>query len=376
MSDKQMVQNVKVGIFVVLALTVLTVAVLVIGQERSMFTSKTRLYTSFADINGLVVGAPVRLAGVDVGRVSAITFSDKLEHTEARVELSIENKYMTRVRRDSQAFIDSKGLLGDKLINVSVGSPKQPMLKAGEYVPPKQSMSLEAMVKNLEQTAASIGRAADRAESAVNGIASKEVIDNITRTTGAIASITNAIANGDGLAHHLIYDPVYAKQAAGILANLEQISANTNAATARIDRVIAHVEQGPGTLHALAYGDDGTQALRELKRAAAGVAELTDQLNHGQGLAGAILRDDQGQKLVHDLSEFMARLNRVTSNMERGRGTLGALLVDPSVYEDMKTILGNIERNVVFKSLVRMTIKEDGIRRPARQAEVVPSALR
>jgi phospholipid/cholesterol/gamma-HCH transport system substrate-binding protein len=44
------------------------------------------------------------------------------------------------------------------------------------------------------------------------------------------------------------------------------------------------------------------------------------------------------------------------------------LLVDPSVYEDMKTVLGNIERNLVFKALVRMTIKEDGMQRPAKLA--------
>lgn len=59
------------------------------------------------------------------------------------------------------------------------------------------------------------------------------------------------------------------------------------------------------------------------------------------------------------LAEFADRLNRVSTDVERGRGTLGGLIVDPSVYENMKTVLGNIERNVLLKAAIRWTIKED-----------------
>ena len=45
--------------------------------------------------------------------------------------------------------------------------------------------------------------------------------------------------------------------------------------------------------------------------------------------------------------------------MRQGKGTVGALLVDPSVYEDMKMVLGNVERNDVLRALVRYSIKQD-----------------
>lgn len=362
-------RNLRVGVFVAGALAVLALAIFAIGQERSMFTPMTRLYTSFPDINGLVVGAPVRLAGVDVGRVTQIAFSEKLDHAEARVQLSIETRYMQRVRLDSRAYIDSKGLLGDKLINVTVGTPSSPPLEDGDYVVPRASSSLEGVAKELEATAGAIGRAAQSAEGAVNELASPEVTDNVRRITASIAAILEEVERGDGLAHRLVYDPGYAARVDGALANLERLSERASDASARADRLLARAETGPGTLHALLYEDHGTALLTEATRAATGVADATDALNHGDGLAAAVLRDPAGRQLVLDLAALSSRLERVSRDVEQGRGTIGGLLVDPSVYEEMKTVLGNIERSTVLKALIRMTIKEESLARPAQTAQ-------
>ena len=361
MVDKTKSQNLKVGMFVAGALAVLSMTVFVIGQERSMFKRKTRVYTSFADINGLVIGAPVRLAGVDVGRVTAITFSDDLSRPEARVQLAIENEYIARVRKDSKAAIDSKGLLGDKLINLSVGTPAHPQLEDGDYITPKVSMSIENMAKELEHTATAIGRAAESAETAVNSIATPEVAENLRRISSSLASILERIDNSQ-----LVPKTEALMERASVVMN------NSAAATARVDRMLAQVEKGPGNAHTVIYGSEVTEMAGEWKRAATGIADVTEQINRGDGLVAALLHDENGKRLVQDLTAFTARLNRISSDMERGRGTLGGLLVDPSVYEEMKTILGNIERNVMFKSLVRMTIKEEGLTRPAVQAKPAP----
>ena len=369
MSKKDRNRDLRVGIFVASALAVLGTAIFVIGQERSLFTPMTKLYTSFPDINGLVVGAPVRLAGVDVGRVTEIAFSDRLDHAEARVELAVETRYMERVRADSRAYIDSKGLLGDKLINLTVGTAGQTRVADGGYVQPRPGLSLEGMAKELESTAGAIGRAAQTAEGAVSELASPEVADNVRRISGSIAAILEEIERGDGVAHRLIYEESYAQRVEASLASLEAMSERASSATARVDRVLARVEHGPGTLHTLAYGGEGAQLLGEMTRAASGVAEATDALNHGEGLAAAVLRDPSGRKLVEDLADVSARMKRISEQVEAGRGTVGGLLVDPSVYEEMKTVLGNIERSTVLKALIRMTIKEEGVARPAKEAK-------
>jgi phospholipid/cholesterol/gamma-HCH transport system substrate-binding protein len=52
-------------------------------------------------------------------------------------------------------------------------------------------------------------------------------------------------------------------------------------------------------------------------------------------------------------------LRAITGGIRAGKGTVGALLVDPSVYEDLKVVLGNVERNDVLRALVRYSIKQD-----------------
>jgi phospholipid/cholesterol/gamma-HCH transport system substrate-binding protein len=55
-------------------------------------------------------------------------------------------------------------------------------------------------------------------------------------------------------------------------------------------------------------------------------------------------------------------LRVIVHNLREGKGTLGALLVDPSVYEDIKSVVGNVERNQVLRALVRYSIKADETR--------------
>jgi phospholipid/cholesterol/gamma-HCH transport system substrate-binding protein len=50
--------------------------------------------------------------------------------------------------------------------------------------------------------------------------------------------------------------------------------------------------------------------------------------------------------------------------VKAGRGTVGGLLVDPSVYEDIKSLVGNVERNHVLRALVRYSIKQNEEQRP------------
>jgi phospholipid/cholesterol/gamma-HCH transport system substrate-binding protein len=358
--SKRTLQDFRVGAFVAVALGLLIATVFTIGQEGSLFTPRTKLYTTFADVNGLVIGAPVRLAGVDVGRVTDVAFPEDLARPEARVELSVEDRYMPRVRSDSRAYIDSKGLLGDKIINVTPGTPRGAPLQQGDYVHPQPGVSLEALTKQVESTASAIGDAADEARGAVADLASPEVTENLRKITSSLAAILEQVERGDGLAHRLLYDRDYERRAASVLANLAEASRSARSAVQRGDALIARLDESGGA------------TLDEWRKAGAGVAELTAALNHGDGLAPALLHDESGRALVRDLAEFAQRINRISADVERGRGTLGGLVVDPSVYEDMKTVLGNIERNVLFKALIRMTIKEEGLARPVRHA--VPSA--
>ena len=64
-------------------------------------------------------------------------------------------------------------------------------------------------------------------------------------------------------------------------------------------------------------------------------------------------------------------LRAIVANLRAGKGTLGALLVDPSIYEDIKSLVGNVERNQVLRALVRYSIKQDELKAPPPPAPTV-----
>lgn len=370
---------IRVGMYVAIGVTVLISAVFVLGSKSGLFTRKSELYAYFDDINGLVVGAPVRLAGLDVGRVSQITFPDDLAERQAQVELSIQDRFMPRLRSDSSAFIDSKGLLGDKLINLSIGSPNKPALKDGETIETRKAVTIDQLTKKVDEVVSSITQVTDRAGAVLETFAAEQTKTDLQQIVHSFAAIMEGVEKGDGVAHRLIYDERYADDVAGLLGEAHHSMSALRSAIERVQAVAAEIESGHGTLHELIYGKTGAATLADLQTAAAELTQLMRAVRNEPGLLHRLIYDDQTGDMLKEWNEFSARVNRLSRSVEQGRGTVGGLLVDPSVYEDLKTVLGNIERNVVFKALVRYTIKQDDIQRPARmpkKAENTTSANR
>jgi phospholipid/cholesterol/gamma-HCH transport system substrate-binding protein len=357
---------IRVGIYVAIGVSVLISVVFVLGSKGGLFTRKSELYAYFDDINGLVVGAPVRLAGLDVGRVSQITFPDDLAERQAQVELSIQDRFMPRLRSDSSAFIDSKGLLGDKLINLSIGSSDKPALKDGETIETRKAVTIEQLTKKVDEVVSSITHVTDQAGSVLEAFAAEQTKADMQRVVHSFAAIMEGVEKGDGVAHRLIYDARYADDVAGLLDEAHHSMSALRSAIERVQAVAAEVQSGHGTLHELIYGKTGAATLADLQTAAAELTQLMRAVRNEPGLLHRLIYDDQTGDMLKEWNEFSARVNRLSRSVEQGRGTVGGLLVDPSVYEDLKTVLGNIERNVVFKALVRYTIKQDDIQRPAR----------
>jgi phospholipid/cholesterol/gamma-HCH transport system substrate-binding protein len=355
----------RVGAFLLFGLVALGAVVFLIGQERGLFRPKVTLYAHFDNTSGLVAGAPVRLAGLDVGTVESVSFPAALERTQATIEMRVDERYLSRIRHDSRAFIDSKGLLGDKIINITLGSTDAPGHVDGDTLQTRSSPSVEAIATSLEDAFAAVTRVSGSADEAIRELASEEVRQDVARIARSTANLLEAIEKKDGALHRLIYDDAYAEE---VLVALR----HTGNAAKRLDRVVTQVQQGPGSLHELIYGNSGTETLEHLRAASGSLADALAQMRDGDGLLHALLYDPQKAQSLDELNQLVSRLNQIASDVQSGRGTVGGLLVDPSVYEDMKQILGNVERNVVLKALMRFAIKEGDIERPARVPKPSP----
>lgn len=374
MTTNQQQTALRVGLFLAICTAVLAFAIVLLGSKSGLFARKVTLYASFENVNGLVVGAPVRLAGLDVGRVSKIMFPDDLRQREARIELAIQERYFPRLRSDSRAFIDSKGLLGDKLINLTIGSPDQPPLREGDLIPTRSALSIEELAGQVKTAVASITHVSDRAGALLEGLAQPASVADIQRILHSVAGILEGVEHADGVAHRLIYDRTYADEVAGILRETQRSLGALHASLTHVEHITREVQGGRGALHELIYGQHGAQTFADLQAAAAELSQLVNDVRNKPGLLHALIYDPASGEMLAEWTDFSERINRLSKNIERGQGTLGGLLVDPSVYEDLKSLLGNIERNVVFKALVRYTIKEDELKRPASMPARATSA--
>ncbi len=361
MSAKQNAKHLRAGIFLAVCLGVLMFAVMMIGGERGMFRPRTRLYIKIADINGLVEGANARVAGLDVGTVTKITFPENLDEREALIEIAVEDKYMPRLREDSVAVMDSKGLLGDRIINITIGSPSSRQLVEGDYLKTKEAFSLDAMTKRLDEVVANVNSATKQAELLLTNLVTDESKQNLARVIASLANVMEQVEKGDSVAHRLLYNEVDAKNMSAMLADLRGTAAHASRAMQSVDRVMAEVERGNGSAHALIYGQDGVALIAELKNTSSELTAMMREIRTGNGALHALVYGQDGGQMVTELNQFAERLNHIATEIERGRGTLGGLIMDPSVYEDMKSILGNVRRNVIMKALFRFAIDEGGV---------------
>jgi phospholipid/cholesterol/gamma-HCH transport system substrate-binding protein len=117
--------------------------------------------------------------------------------------------------------------------------------------------------------------------------------------------------------------------------------------------------------HEIVYGESGSRAIAQVGGAADELGKVLAGIRTGNGLAHGVLFGASdgdsvlGNQLASDLSGMSTDLRGIVSDLRQGKGTLGALMVDPSVYEDLKMLLGNVQRNQALRALVRYSIKRD-----------------
>jgi phospholipid/cholesterol/gamma-HCH transport system substrate-binding protein len=136
----------RVGAFVVLGFAVLFFLALKVGNMSTLsFRSTYAVALYFDNIGTLKVHAPVKSAGVTVGRVARIEFDD--QNYRARVTLAIESPY--RFPKDTSAQILTSGILGEQYIGLAPGADEQ-MLVAGDVIAMTQSaIVLESLISRF-----------------------------------------------------------------------------------------------------------------------------------------------------------------------------------------------------------------------------------
>lgn len=298
--------QVKVGVVLILGIAAILYTIMNLNSGMGVFTAASTFQASLDDSQGIKVGAPVRISGVDVGNVNGVS----IDPVKGKVILSftVNNEMRPLLHRDAAIMIRPMGLLGDKYLELLAGSPKQPPLPDG------------AVLSGHGDTADITG---------VAGTATT-TLQNVDQTLRELQGILANIKAGKGTAGKLVTDPALYDQSTQLLRKVDALSEKTG-------KLLAGIEKGDGTLGRLvtdrAFYDRATAAVEEMQK-------LGALLNHPDGSLGKLARDPA---LYQRLEGVTTKGEALVGKIERGDGTLGKLVNQDQLYKRADKVLSEVE---------------------------------
>ena len=344
----------RVGIFVVLALVIGGSLAFVLGNQRNVFRSKLQYHAVFENVGGLREGSPVRIAGVDVGTVDTVTLR---EDGKIHVTLGVVQDAAPLVRTDSVATIGNKGLLGDKLVDVTAGTGE--VLPPGSTIPSESPADLAQYMTKAGAILEDVEGTVENLRAATEPLGDEQFTEDLRSTVHNVAEITRMVAEEDGTVRRLLTDEQMANDIQGTIQNARRASAEVAQTARGVNAIVNEVRNGDGTAHELIYGQEGTRLVTNLANATGEVATLMQEVREGDGMLHDVIYEDEGEQLVDNLTAMSADLREIVADIRAGRGTIGGLIADPTVYEDVKRLIGDLSRNDILRSLVRYSIRRD-----------------
>jgi phospholipid/cholesterol/gamma-HCH transport system substrate-binding protein len=346
----------RAGLFVTTGLVLASIVVFFIGQQTQLFEKHVVFRTYFPNVQGLTDESPVWLGGLEVGQVLGITFPKDSPDRGIEVRFRVSKKYADRVREDSVARLSSLGVLGEKAVDVSLGSPQAKAVPDGGELRSDTSGDLNALLTAAGQVLNDSRAISGALRQAVETYADPRLAEDVSASLRSLRTLLEEVEKGDGVLHALIYDKEAGRQVRGLLANTSRAAERVDAAVGHVEALLAEVRRGDGTAHALIYGKEGAQALSELGAAAGQLAGLIEDAKASPNGAVHQLVYGDARGMFADLGSVAADLKKITSTVANGEGTVGGLISDPTIYEDLRQVLGNVKRNRILRSLVRFSV--------------------
>jgi len=297
---KQNLMEIVVGIFVLVGLGSVFIMVMSIADQQHLFVETYRLNATFPNVSGLKAGAPVFLSGVEAGTVESISFTDA---GWVQVGLLLRSDYRERIRSDSLATIGSVGLLGDKSVEITMGSLQAKVLGPDENLKTQTQTSMSELLDGF-------GSVRDKLEN---------VLDNLVKITGALVDDRAVLVGA-------------LEEATGVLENLN----NGQGSMAKLlrdgslyDSLIMMVEDGDRTIQALGKAAEKTVPL---------VAEIGETAKNIRASSEKYPEIAQSaSRLLESSNETMEKLGGLADELRSASKDL------PQVMESLKKTVANVE---------------------------------
>jgi phospholipid/cholesterol/gamma-HCH transport system substrate-binding protein len=310
----------RVGALVLVALGVLVYAVVKLGQSQKLFSSRYSLVAFIPNAAGLRVGGQVTVAGQLAGSISAIDFLpvDNDTTRNLRLTLEVDDALRNQVRANSKVMLRNQGLLGDRFVDITPGTPQYPVLRGGDTLHLGNSADYEQMIQQASAAMADVvGLTHDMRNitgALIQGkgtmgqlLTNRDLYDRLNVTLSRTSTLLTRLQNPNGSIGQLLDDPTLYYNLTGMVA--------------QVDTLISEIHSGDGTMAKLLRDDS---LYTNLVRITGSADSLVSGMAHANGTMSKLFTDDS---LYNALVESVTHLNDLLRDIRRDprRYTKGAI---------------------------------------------------
>lgn len=280
----------RLGLLIFIALALFLWASIQGGTN--LFKKQYELHSEFANVQGVVAGAPVWFQGVEVGTVKSLDFVDSGDTSRVRVTFTVNDRVWPKVREDSKVRIQALNLFGEKFMEVTSGSRKAAPVKPGATLDSERPTDVTELMARGEG-----------------------IVTDLADMTKDLKEVTTKIKNGEGTL--------------GKLTTSDELYTNLNSTIAQVRVLTANLDRSQ------------VEMSRSLTAVASSLDSVVTLIESGEGSLGMMARDPA---LYQNLTRLTGRADSAMARVERGEGSLGRLSKDEAMAVNLEKSLGELNR--------------------------------
>jgi len=344
-----------VGCFFFAALMILAWFTIVLSREQ-LFHKRTRLTVLFPAAAGLGEGDPVLVRGVRAGRVERIRLGARF----VQVRLALDQPL--KLFKNCEISIRYASVLGGRHVYIYEGNP------AAGPVPQDTVLYGEPPPDLMTETARLVQEMKRQLDRVVGKLDEADAIGKMIKLIDDVRAVAADVRAGKGTAGRLFRDETLYNEAVATVCDLRAAGDRFQKMAESVTGVADGLRNGKGTLGRLLADDsvfrdlqtitrkaahgDGTVArllnsselYHHLDDAAADFRKAAARLNDGRSTISRFLTDDG--RAYSDLEQSLADVRTILDQVRRGKGTLGRLVNDPTLYDEARTLVLEVQRAV------------------------------
>jgi phospholipid/cholesterol/gamma-HCH transport system substrate-binding protein len=325
--EKVSLAQLRVGILGIVALSCVALLIFLLTGNMNWFQKPVPLHVYTSDAAGLTEGAPVRINGINAGKVDRVMLTGETNPRRViKIDFDVNEPMLKQIPQDSIASIGSDNLLGStKFLQITKGTSAE-TVKPGATLKAQNTQQFDALVAqgfNVLDSAQDILQKIQGIVAQVEvgkGTIGKLLVDetlyqNLTGTVSQVQQLATTLNSRTGTLGKLVNDDTLYRQASDVIN--------------RIDSLSQGLQQGQGTA-GLILKDP--KLYNDLDTSIDQLNTILTNLNQGKGTAGELLKDD---KIARQLSSTLTKVDTTLDKVNSGQGTIGQLLVNPALYEEL-----------------------------------------